>query len=91
MNTKEKIYENENIPKKFRNKGNDHDIFTENKVFSGSLFYKTHLQWNKLSYEIKCIENYELFKIKLEEYLWDSILGEDDSIAVESYIEMSGD
>ena len=83
INSKEKIYKNKEV--------NDHDVYTENKVFSGSFFYKTHLQWNKLPYEIKSIENYEHFKIKLEEYLWESILGEDDSICVESDIEVPGD
>ena len=82
--SKEKIYKNE--------EGNDHDVYTENKVFCGSFFYKTHLQWNKLPYEIKCIENYEHFKTKLEEYLWESILDiEEDSLCAESDIEVPGD
>ena len=60
--------------------------------FCGSFFYKTHLQWNKLPYEIECIDNYEHFKIKLEEYLWEDILDlEDDSICFESDIEVPGD
>ena len=43
-----------------------------------SFFYKIHIQWNNLPLEVKIIENYDTFKIKLEEHLWDNIMvGED--------------
>ena len=54
------------------------DDFRENKVLTTSFFYKTHIQWNNLPLEVKIIENYDTFKIKLEEHLWDNIMvGED--------------
>ena len=48
--------------------------FSENKVLTTSFFYKTHIQWNNLPLEVKIIENYDKFKIKLEEHLWDNIM-----------------
>ena len=49
------------------------------------------MQWNKLPYELKCIENYELFKTKLEDHMWNTIIVENDSISLESYIDVPGD
>ena len=54
------------------------DDFRENKVLTTSFFYKTHIQWNNLPLEVKIIENYDKFKIKLEEHLWDNIIGCED-------------
>ena len=54
------------------------DEFSENKVLTTSFFYRTHMQWNNLPLEVKIIENYEEFKIKLEEHLWDYIMGCED-------------
>ena len=60
--------------------------FSENKVLTTSFFYKTHIQWNNLPLEVKIIENYDNFKIKLEEHLWDNIMGcadqDDDDMVV---------
>ena len=50
------------------------DEFSENNVFKNSFFFRTHILWNMLPLQIKIIENYELFKIKLEGFLWDGIL-----------------
>ena len=63
--TKENIYtDDKNIT----------DDFGEDKVLINSYFYKTHIQWNNLPLELKILENYDKFKIKLEEHLWESIL-----------------
>ena len=50
------------------------DEFSENNVFKNSFFFRTHILWNILPLHIKIIENYELFKIKLEGFLWDGIV-----------------
>ena len=50
------------------------DEFGENKVLTTSFFYRTHIQWNNLPLEVKIIENYDKFKIRLEEHLWDYIM-----------------
>ena len=54
------------------------DDFSENKVFTNSYFYKTHIHWNNLPLELKIIENYNIFKDKLENYMWDCILDFND-------------
>ena len=56
------------------------DDFGEDKVFINSYFYKTHIQWNNLPIELKILDNYDKFKIKLEEHLWESILGCDEEV-----------
>ena len=59
------------------------DEFSENKVLTTSFFYRTHIQWNNLPLEVKIIENYDKFKIRLEEHLWDYIMeceDQDDDI-----------
>ena len=56
------------------------DDFGENKVLINSYFYKTHIQWNNLPLELKILDNYDKFKIKLEEHLWESILECDEQV-----------
>ena len=52
--------------------------FSETKLFKNSYFYRTHLLWNNLPLEIKIIENYDHFKVALEEYTWSHILEFDE-------------
>ena len=49
------------------------------------------MQWNNLPYELKCIENYEPFKTKLEEHMWNTIIVEDDSMSLDPYIDVPDD
>ena len=56
------------------------DDFGENKVLINSYFYKTHIQWNNLPLGLKILDNYDKFKVKLEEYLWESILECDEQV-----------
>ncbi len=43
-----------------------------------SFFYRTHLLWNKLPYEIREIESPSLFKSSLTTYFWDYIPSDPD-------------
>ena len=52
--------------------------FSETKLFKNSYFYRTHLLWNNLPLEIKIIENYDNFKVALEDYKWSYILEIDE-------------
>ena len=75
---------------------NDTDEFVENKILANSYFYRTHIQWNNLPIEIKSIENYDHFKITLEEHLWKSILeceGQNDQgdDLMDSFLGLPGD
>ena len=70
------------------------DAFSEMKVFKNSYFWRTHIQWNNLPLEVKVIDNYETFKIKLETHLWDMVLETDpayDHNSSESSIGLPGD
>ena len=73
---------------------NNTDEFTENKILSSSYFYKTHMQWNNLPLELNILEDYDNFKLKLEQYLWQSILAvniNDDCRYINSSFELPGD
>ena len=52
--------------------------FSETKLFKNSYFYRTHILWNHLPLEIKIIENYDHFKVALEDYKWSYILEVDE-------------
>ena len=39
-------------------------------AFKNSFFYRSHLEWNMLPLDLRQIENPELFKPRLEKYLW---------------------
>ena len=67
------------------------DEFSENKEFSNSYFYKTHIQWNNLPLEIKIIEDYEKFKAILEQKLWDSITEPEHHGSSDLSFELPGD
>ena len=62
------------------NKSNKNDVeeFIDNKIFSSSYFYRTHIQWNNLPLEIRIIEDYDKFKIELECHLWHVLLNSHD-------------
>ena len=64
--------------------------FGENKIFANSYFYRTHIQWNNLPLEIKIIENYDEFKIKLERHLWEYII-EDEECDDQEFMGVPGD
>ena len=83
VRSKEKIYTSDNQHK--------NATFTENKVFSSTYFYKTHIHWNSLPYEIINIDEYDVFQAKLEQYLWDSILNEGIPTNLETSFEVPGD
>ena len=70
------------------NERNDKNQFSENKLFISSYFYKTHIQWNNLPLEVKIIKDYEQFKAKLEEHLWDLLVEPDKP--VDSSFEVPG-
>ena len=72
-----KLYKHRTRENIYKLEKNCEDDFGEHKVLTNSFFYRTHLQWNNLPLENRIIENYEVFKTKLEEYLWESILGEE--------------
>ena len=50
------------------------------KNFIIIIIIKTHIQWNNLPIELKILDNYDKFKIKLEEHLWESILECDEQV-----------
>ncbi len=39
-------------------------------AFKNSFFYRSHLQWNMLSLELRMIDKPETFKLRLEQHLW---------------------
>ena len=39
-------------------------------AFKNSFFYRSHLQWNMLSPDLRMIDNPETFKSRLEQHLW---------------------
>ena len=43
------------------------------QVFNNSFFPCTYMAWNWLPIEIKMIENYDTFQIKLKEHLWTTL------------------
>ena len=47
-----------------------HDLGLCKQVFDHSFFPRTYMAWNRLPLEIKVIENYDLYKLKLKQYIW---------------------
>ena len=47
-----------------------HELGLCKQVFNNSFFPRTYMAWNRLPLEIKMIEKYELFQIKLKQHLW---------------------
>ena len=66
----------ENIFKDDKNQS-DED-FSEEKVFSNSFFYKTHLQWNSLPFELKNVKEFSNFESKLKFHMWNLVPGLDN-------------
>ena len=67
----------ENIYKDDKNQGDGED-FSEERVFSNSFFYRTHLQWNRLPFELKNIEEFSKFESKLKLHMWSFVPGHDN-------------
>ena len=80
--SKEKIYTDNH---------DKNDEFIENKIFASTYFYKTHIHWNILPLDIKIIEDYDEFKTKLEQYLWDTVLELTDNLPTDSSSEAPGE
>ena len=53
----------------------DDEDFSEERVFSNSFFYRTHLQWNSLPFELKNIKEHSKFESKLKVHMWNLIPG----------------
>lgn len=45
--------------------------------FKKSFFYRTHLLWNSLPYDIREIESPSIFKTRVTKYFWDSYVHSD--------------
>ncbi len=45
---------------------------TRSKCFKKSFFYRTHLLWNDLPYDIREIESTSIFKSRVTNHFWDS-------------------
>ena len=64
-------------------KANSSAATNKNSALNKSFFYRTHLLWNKLPFELRCTENLSNFRTKLLKLLWDSIIidqaSDDDS------------
>ena len=46
---------------------------TKNSALNKSFFYRTHLLWNKLPFEVRGANSLSIFRTKLLKILWDSI------------------
>ena len=55
-----------------------HNLGVCKHVFNNSFFPRTYMAWNRLPVEIKIIEKYESFQVKLKEYLWEILLEKPD-------------
>ena len=55
-------------------KANSSAATNKNSALNKSFFYRTHLLWNKLPFELRCTENLSNFRTKLLKLLWDSII-----------------
>ena len=68
----------------------DDDEFIENKIFTSTYFYKTHIQWNNLPLHIRAIDDHEVFKTKLEEHLWSAVISQCSELPIDSSFETPG-
>jgi ribonuclease P/MRP protein subunit RPP40 len=58
---------------------------TQNSSLNKSFFYRTHLLWNKLPYDLRAIDSFSKFKSNLIKFLWSELLApSDDAYALES-------
>lgn len=48
-------------------------IRPEKDVFINTFFYRSYREWNKLPFEIRTINSFDKFKIKLKEHIWLSL------------------
>ena len=51
-----------------------HDLGPCKQVFDNSFFPRSSMAWNRLPIEIKIIEKYELFQLKLQDHLWTTLM-----------------
>jgi hypothetical protein len=51
---------------------------TQNSSLNKSFFYRTHLLWNKLPYDLRAIDSFSKFKINLIKFLWSELLAPSD-------------
>ena len=55
-----------------------HELGPCKEVFNNSFFPRTYMTWNRLPLEIKMLENYETFQLKLKQHLWVTLLERPD-------------
>ena len=54
-------------------------------VFANSFYYRVHCKWNRISLEIREIECHQLFKVKLIDHLWKSLVPDIDGSIEDDY------
>ena len=47
-------------------------------AFKYGFFYRVHLEWNKIPFEIRKVENVDIFKQLLKKHIWFLILPKPD-------------
>ena len=57
-----------------------HDLGPCKQIFDNSFFPRSFMAWNRLPLEIKMIEKYELFQLKLKDHLWTTLMEKPDWI-----------
>ena len=64
------------VPKNFLSV-NSSQVSSEpsNRGFAGTFFYRAHLAWNKLPFELREINSPANFRVKLIQHLWHNIIG----------------
>ncbi len=50
---------------------------TRHTGISKSFFYRSHLMWNQLPYELRSIESPSIFKTKLLKHLWNELFSDE--------------
>ena len=55
-----------------------HDLGPCKQIFDNSFFPRSFMAWNRLPLEIKMIEKYELFQLKLKDHLWTTLMEKPD-------------
>ena len=71
-----------------RPKNNHITTTNKNCALNKSFFYRTHLLWNNLPYEIRCIRHYPKFRTELLKLLWKSIVTDDDMISDDEFSDL---